>query len=160
MTFRGAATAVSVGVVMFAGLAGVETIATPAPSQAACPPGQTQGFSGCLPFCPDGRVFDKPSGDCLDPISAIYSVVGPPEDWPPPPDWPAGVGVPGIGVPSVPLPPLLPGPGMPSLPPPPPPPPPLPPPPPPLPPLLPPPPFLPPPPPPLPPPPPPPPPPF
>jgi hypothetical protein len=138
--------AAAVGAVLCGGLAAVATIITPAPSAASCPPGLEQGFSGCHPSCPDGRIYDKPSGNCLDPASAVYSVIGPPEDWPPPPPWPAGVGLPGIGVPGVPLPPLLPPLGQPSLPPPPPPPPWPPPPPPPPPPPLGPPPFLPPPP--------------
>ncbi|MEV0674730.1 hypothetical protein [Mycobacterium sp. NPDC050441] len=62
--WRGVFTVVSAAV-LSAGSMAVATIVTPAPSSAACPPGETGVTNGCSPFCIPGRQLDTATGLCL-----------------------------------------------------------------------------------------------
>jgi hypothetical protein len=133
-TLRSAAFAVVGGAAVAVLPLTVATVATPAPSRAACEVGQ---MDGCSPLCPEGQLLDTKSSECLDVMSAVArQLPASPEDLPaaqlpPMPDVGTitqfsapnfavpnvgipNVGIPNIGIPGVglPLPPL----GLPSLP--------------------------------------------
>jgi hypothetical protein len=127
-TIRRIAMAVSVGAVVAGMSMAVNAIGTPT-ARADCAVGQAQDDRGCVPVCPNDKLLDTNSGQCLDLMSAIERAMPQASELPAAPDLSAAsnlgdyVGVPnpadyvGVGVPGVSLPlPPLPGPSMPDRP--------------------------------------------
>lgn len=75
-----------VAALMLAGLPMVvAVVGTPAVA-GACPVGQVDGNTGCIPYCPAGALLDTQSGSCVAPAAAPIAPP-PPAPAPPPPAW-------------------------------------------------------------------------
>ena len=109
MAVRAAAIAVTFGAALTALPMAVATIATPAPSRAACDVGQTETDNGCAPACAKDKLLDTRSGRCVskssgsifDQLPAPSEVLPRPEEFAPRVNAPIDVALPDVGLPGV-----------------------------------------------------------